>query len=62
MRPKVQAAPPRYVKNVMTDHFRTQDLLSESSNKAGRECYLSMGAIERARNTVSTWNDAYNHF
>ncbi len=60
MRPTVQAAPQRFVKNVMTNHYRTQDLLSESSDKAGREVYLSMGAIERARSTVDTWNDAQN--
>ena len=47
--PTVKAAPPRFVSNVMKNHYRTQDKASESSRRAGRVVDTSADTIQRAR-------------
>ena len=47
--PTVKPAAPRFVSNVMKDHYRTQDKISESSRRAGRVVDTSADAIQRAR-------------
>ena len=37
-------------------------MLSESSERAGRECYLSQESCRLARETVNTWKDAMERF
>ena len=62
MRPSIQPAPNRFVSNVIKNHYRTQDVLEESSNRAFRECCLSQDAVRRARDTLMTWTDALDNF
>ena len=62
MKPMVESVPRPFVKQVMKNHDRTQDMLSESSERAGRECYLSQETCKRARDTLNTWKDAMERF
>jgi len=62
MRPTVKPAPPRFVTKVMSNHYRTQSILSESSTRADKECKKSIKTIESVRNTLKTWKDAYEQF
>ena len=53
IRSGVKPMPRRYVKQVMCEHFRTQERLWRSSKRAGRECCLTLDAIERANETIN---------
>ena len=48
MKPLVKPANPRYVTKVMRNHYRTQDLLADSSRRAGKEVVLSRDTVRRA--------------
>ena len=62
MRPTIKPAPNRFVSSVIRNHYRTQDVLDESSHRADRECCLSQDAVKRARETIMSWSDALDHF
>ena len=53
IRSGVKPMPRRYVKHVMCEHFRTTEMLWRSSKRAGRECCLTLDAIERANETIN---------
>ena len=62
MRNTVKALPPKIVTNVMKNHYRTQEILVESSRRAGREVTKSSDACNRARMTLNEWTEAQEHF
>lgn len=54
--------PRRYVKQVMGEHFRTEEMLWRSSKRAGQEVILTLEAIEKATETINTWKNAQEKF
>ena len=62
IRSGVKPVPRRYVKQVMCEHFRTQERLWRSSKRAGQECCLTLEAIEKATETINEWKMAQEKF
>ena len=58
MKNLVKPYPSKVASRVIKTHYQTQEILKESSQRAGRECHFSQDAIQRARGTLNTWNDA----
>ena len=61
IQPIAVAAPQRFVKKVICNHYRTQDMLSQRSREAGHVCNRSTETVLKANETIRQWKQAQSH-